>query len=206
MSDTPETTEAAPKKKGKLGKLIVIGVGALALVGGGVGAGLYAAGGIGGGGHAAEADGPKLVPKSEQKRAEDKEGGGHGGGGEAATESHGGTPTPEGSGGDKFASNYYALEKEFTSNLQDSTHFVQVGLAVSTHYDDKVIENLKTNEIAVRSAVLMALGDSTEDEVFTAAGKKHLQLRLAKAINATLKEKEGFGGIGNVYFTNFVVQ
>jgi flagellar FliL protein len=29
---------------------------------------------------------------------------------------------------------------------------------------------------------------------------------LAKAINATLKEKEGFGGVGNVYFTNFVVQ
>ena len=210
MSDkTDKTDEATPKKKGKLGKLIVIGVSALALVGGGVGAGLYAAGGIGGGGaHAEEEDGPKLVPKSEQKRAGEggEGGGGHGGGGEEAAASHGGTPTPAGSGGDKFASNYYALEKEFTSNLQDSSHFVQVGLAVSTHYDDTVIQNLKTNEIAVRSAVLMALGDSTEDEVFTAAGKKNLQLRLAKAINATLKEKEGFGGIGNVYFTNFVVQ
>jgi flagellar FliL protein len=98
------------------------------------------------------------------------------------------------------------MDKEFTSNLQDSVHFVQVGLAVSTPYDDTVIANLKTNEIAVRSAILMALGDTTEDQVFTSAGKQQLQKRLAKAINDTLQQKEGFGGIGNVYFTNFVVQ
>jgi len=83
---------------------------------------------------------------------------------------------------------------------------VQVGLAISTPYDDTVIDNIKTNEIAVRSAVLMALSDTTEDQVFSTDGKKQLQVRLAKAINATLKEKEGFGGVGNVYFTNFVVQ
>ena len=41
---------------------------------------------------------------------------------------------------------------------------------------------------------------------FTSNGKQLLQRRLAKAINDTLKEKEGFGGVGNVYFTNFVVQ
>jgi flagellar FliL protein len=69
-----------------------------------------------------------------------------------------------------------------------------------------VIENIKTNEIAVRSAILMALGDTTEEQVFTSDGKKVLQRRIAKAINDTLKEKEGFGGVGNVYFTNFVVQ
>ncbi|WP_420822343.1 flagellar basal body-associated FliL family protein [Sphingomonas aracearum] len=98
------------------------------------------------------------------------------------------------------------MEKEFTSNLQDSVHFVQVGLAVSTPYDDSVIENLKTNEIAVRSAVLLALGDTTEEQVFSSNGKEQLQKRLTTAINATLKQKEGFGGISNVYFTNFVVQ
>ena len=98
------------------------------------------------------------------------------------------------------------MEKDFTSNLKESVHFIQVGVAVSTPYDDTVIEHLKTNDIAVRSAVLMTLGDTTEDEVFTSPGKKQLQLRLVKAINATLQEKEGFGGVGNVYFTNFVVQ
>ena len=207
MSDTP-AEDAKPKKKGKLGKLLVMAGGVVLLLGGGAGAGLYAAsaGLVGGKAeHAdAEADKPKLVPKSEQKHA------GEGKDGESKSEdapaSHGGKPTPEGEGGDKYASNYYALEQQFTSNLQDSVHMVQVGLAVSTHYDDKVIENIKTNEIAIRSAVLMALGDTSEDQVFTSDGKRTLQRRLAKAINETLEQKEGFGGVGNVYFTNFVVQ
>jgi flagellar FliL protein len=200
MSDETEaaTDGASKKKKGK-GKLVLM-LGALGVAGGGAG-GAYALGYIGGGAGTAtaEAEGPKLVPKTEQKRG----GGGEGKEGEAKG---GGKAPPSGSGGDKYASNYYALDKDFTSNLQDSVHYVQVGLAVSTPYDDTVIENVKTNEIAVRSAVLMALGDATEDEVFSSDGKKKLAARLTAAINATLKQKEGFGGISNVYFTNFVVQ
>ncbi|WP_029625078.1 flagellar basal body-associated FliL family protein [Sphingomonas sp. PAMC 26605] len=190
--------ETPKKKKGGIMKLLLLVVGALVLVGGGVGGALYAmnAGLIGGKG-SAEPSGPRLVPKAEQKRA------GPGEGGEAKAV---GNKPPTGVGGDRYASNYYAMDKEFTSNLQDSVHFVQVGIAVSTPYDDTVIENIKTNEIAVRSAILMALGDTTEEQVFSSNGKQMLQLRLAKAINDTLKEKEGFGGVGNVYFTNFVVQ
>ena len=111
MSDKP-AADAAPKKKGKLKKIIVAVLGAGILIGGGVGAGLYAAGSglIGGGGaHAGPAEDPykpKLVPKSEHKHAgeggEGGEGGGdHGGGGEgeaAASEDHG-APTPAWSGG-----------------------------------------------------------------------------------------------------------
>ena len=186
MSDKKETSDAAPKKKGKMKTILIGGVALLVLVGGGVGAGVYASNaGLLGGGHAEVDDGkPKLVPKSEQKHA-----------GEGGEE-----------GGDKYASTYYPMEKEFTSNLQDSVHFVQVGIAVATPYDDTVITNLKTNDIAVRSAILMALGDTTEEQVMSSDGKRQLQVRLAKAINDTLKQKEGFGGIGNVYFTSFVVQ
>ncbi|KQT34737.1 flagellar basal body protein FliL [Sphingomonas sp. Leaf412] len=215
MSDTPDAAPA--KKKGKMKKILVAVIGVGVLVGGGVGAGLYAAGSgmIGGGAHAGPAEDPnkpKLVPKAEQKHAgeggEGEGGGDHGGGeGEEAAEGEAkGAPTPAGSGGEKYASNYYAMERDFTSNLQDSAHIVQVGVAVSTPYDDKVITNLKTNDIAVRSAILMALGDTTEDQVFSSEGKKQLQKRLVASINQVLKEKEGFGGIGNVYFTNFVVQ
>ncbi|HXH16964.1 MAG TPA: flagellar basal body-associated FliL family protein [Sphingomonas sp.] len=208
MSDTKDTPEPALKKKGKMKTILIGGVAPLVLVGGGVGAGVYASGSglIGGGGHADVDDGkPKLVPKSEQKHAEEGgEGGGHGGE-EAAPENHGMKP-PAGQGGDKYASTYYPMEKEFLSNLQDSVHFVQVGIAVATPYDDTVITNLKINDIAVRSAILMALGDTTEEQVMSSDGKRQLQVRLAKAINDTLKQKEGFGGIGNVYFTSFVVQ
>ena len=208
MSDKKDIADAAPKKKGKMKTILIGGVALIVLVGGGVGAGVYASNaGLLGGGHAAAADDgkPKLVPKSEQKHpTEGGEGGGHGGD-EAAPENHGMKP-PAGEGGDKYASTYYPMEKEFTSNLQDSVHFVQVGIAVATPYDDTVITNLKTNDIAVRSAILMALGDTTEEQVMSSDGKRQLQVRLAKAINDTLKQKEGFGGIGNVYFTSFVVQ
>ncbi|MBB4619110.1 flagellar basal body-associated FliL family protein [Sphingomonas abaci] len=220
MSDT-KTEAAAPAKKGGKKKLIIGAAALLVLVGGGVGAGVYAAqsGLVGGKHEAAEKpakDEPHLVPKSEQKRPGEGgeggegggEGGGHGGGeGEAEAKTGAeGMPTPEGHGGDRYASTYYAMDKDFTSNLQDSVHFIQLGVAVSTPYDDKVVQNLKTNDIAVRSAILMALGDTTEDQVFTTAGKRQLQDRLVKAINATLQQKEGFGGISNVYFTSFVVQ
>jgi flagellar FliL protein len=190
---------AAPKKKGGMMKMIVIALGAVIVIGGGTVGGLWAMGMLGShGATAAEIYGPKLVPKSEQKRASGGEGG-------EKTASAGNKP-PSGVGGDQYASNYYAMDKDFTSNLQGSVHYIQVGLAISTPYDDTVIENIKTNEIAVRSAILMALGDTPEDQITTSDGKKALQARLVKAINDTLKQKEGFGGVSNVYFTNFVVQ
>jgi len=198
MSD--DKTADAPKKKGGGMKLAVIALGAVLVTAGGTVGGLYATGMLGGARAAAEERGPKLVPKSEQKRP----GAGGEGGKEGATAT--GNKPPSGVGGDQYASNYYTLDKDFTSNLQNSVHYIQVGIAVSTPYDDSVIENLKTNEIAVRSAVLLALGDTTEDEVFTGEGKTRLQQRLVVAINQVLKQKEGFGGISNVYFTNFVVQ
>jgi flagellar protein FliL len=201
MSD--KKAEEAPKKKGGMMKIVLLLVGVLVLVGGGVGGTLFAMGMVGGGKHGAaeEPEGPRLVPKAEQKRVSASgEGGEHGGG---ATAAH---KPPTGSGGDKYASNYYPMDKEFTSNLKDSIHFIQVGIAISTPYDDTVIENIKTNEIAVRSSILLALGDTTEEQVFTSAGKEQLQRRVTKAINDTLKQKEGFGGVGNTYFTSFVVQ
>jgi flagellar FliL protein len=198
--------DAPKKKKGGMMKTALMGVALLALVGGGVGAGLYVSqsGLLGGKGKDAVGpviDAPRLVPKAEEKRAS---AGGEGKEGEAAA-NHG-ARTPMGVGGDKFASTYFTMDKEFTANLKDSVHFIQVGIAISTPYDERVIENLKTHEIAVRSAILLALGDANEDQVFTNDGKHALQVHLAHAINDVLKQKEGFGGVGNVYFTTFVVQ
>ena len=200
MADKKTDTEV-PKKKGK-GKLIIMIVALLALVGGGgAGGWLYF-------GRAASAQpasaGPRLVPKSEQPPP--GKGGEEGHPDTQGAAATGGRPTPHGAGGDQYASTYYSMEKDFTSNLRESVHFVQVGVAVSTPYDQTVIDHLKSNEIAVRSAILMTLGDTTEEQVFSSDGKQQLQRRLVAAINGTLKEKEGFGGISNVYFTNFVVQ
>jgi flagellar protein FliL len=206
------TDETAPlPAKRKTGKLLLLVAVPLLLVGSGAGAAVY---GVQAGwfsvapGHADEgSDKPRLVPKSEQKRASLSGDGADKGHGEAKSAETGhGKPMPAGEGGDQYASNYYPLEKEFTANLRDSVHFIQVGIAVSTPYDERVLENIKTHEIAIRSQVLMALGETEEEEVFSLDGKKRIQDRLVKAVNAVLKEKEGFGGVSNVYFTNFIVQ
>lgn len=193
------------KKKGGMAKMLIFAVLGLVLVGGSIGGTLYAvhAGLLGGGAAAAPVNnGPRLVPKSEEQRASlGGEGEGHGEGASAPVSNE-----PLGTGGEKYASTYYTMDKEFTANLKDSVHFVQVGIAISTPYDSRVIVNLKTHEIAVRSAILMALGDANEEQVFTNEGKRQLQVHIAHAINEVLQQKEGFGGISNVYFTNFVVQ
>ena len=201
-ADIDETIPAPPKKK-KKGKLMLFVVLPVLLAGLG-GGGYYAwqSGMLNAAGAHAEAaasHGPRLVPKEEEKRVAAGGEDGHGGGGAA----HG---PPKGEGGDKYASSYFQFEKEFTSNLQGSVHFIQVGIAISTPYDESVIEGIKTHEIAIRSAILLALGETGEEEVFTAEGKAQMQKRLVTAINAVLKQKEGFGGVGNVYFTNFIVQ
>ncbi len=178
---------AAPKKKGK--KLILI-LALLILVGAGAGAGVYFSG-ILGPSHEEGAEPAKDLPKLVAK------------GSKAADPEADKASSGEAS---KYESSYFQIEKEFTSNLKDSSHLIQIGLAVSTPYDEKVIEHLKAHELAVRSAVLMTLTDTDEELIFTPQGKQDLQKRLVKAINAVLKEKEGFGGVGNVYFTNFIVQ
>ncbi|QHL90173.1 flagellar basal body protein FliL [Sphingomonas changnyeongensis] len=177
----------APKRRSPL--LLIGGVILLAGTGAGATVFLMTSGLVGGKpGDVAAPAGPQLVPKGMRADAETP----------AET-----APAP---GAPKYESTYFQMEREFTSNLKDSAHLIQVGLAVATNYDQRVIDNLKTHEMAVRSAVLLTLGETDGEQVFTAAGKKDLQQRLARAINATLKEKEGFGGVGNVYFTNFIVQ
>jgi flagellar FliL protein len=107
---------------------------------------------------------------------------------------------------DQFQVSYYPMKENFTSNLRDGGGFIQVGLGVSTYYDERVLQNLERHEMAVRSAVLMQLADQDPTALAAPEGKLALKARLAKAINGVLTEKEGFGGIDEVYFTGFVIQ
>ena len=196
MSDTTET-EAKPKKKGGAKKMLLIVVGAIVLIGGGVGAGLYASGmGLTGDHAEAKAEDPnipKLVPK-EGVDAHAAPKGKHAGAEEAS-------PDPT-----KYQATFYPIEQSFTSNLRDSDGFVQLGIGVSTFYDNRVIENLKKNDMPVRSAVLMTLADQDAFVITTPEGKKLLQRALKDAINDVLKSREGFGGVDSVYFTSFIIQ
>ena len=69
-----------------------------------------------------------------------------------------------------------------------------------------VLDKLNANDIAIRSAVLMTLGDQDPNTITSAAGKKALQRALKDAINTVLVNREGFGGVDDVYFTSFIIQ
>jgi len=211
---------AAPKKKGGSKKLVII-AGAVALLGGGgAAAGFYAAGSMHKeAGPVEDPNIPRLVHKGE--KAEDvaakyapAEGHGEGGGGGGGDSEevvddghpHKGIDLPRPKNPSAYQTTYYQIPAPFTTNMVDSDAFAQISIAVSTFYDKRVIDATQTHELAIRSAILMMLAQEQELDLSTPQGKEKLQAKLVKIINSVLKERTGYGGIDNVYFTNFVIQ
>ena len=184
-------------KSGK-GGLIKIVLGAVLLLGTGAGGayGAYAMGLFGNEDGKHEVDQPKLVLKDEEDpyapagKEKDKEGG----------------ETVYGEGGSTYRTAYYSFEEAFPATLADSPGLIQVELAVSTRRDGRVLQWVKTHELAIRSAIIGQLAATTEAEAYSVEGKKKLAQRLTKAVNQVLEENEGFGGIEAVHFKGFLVQ
>lgn len=201
-----DKTNAEKPKGGRVKKLLLAGIGALVLIGAGVGAGLYATGsGMVQPAAKDDPDRPKLVERGEEP-AEPADEGEEGKAaalkvGTVSTTSDA-SPTDPG----KYEATYYGIEQSFTANLADGSGFVQMGLSLATYYDGKVIANLNRQMVPIRSAVLMVLSEQDAAILSTSQGKQQLQRQLTDAINRVLREKEGFGGIDNVYFTNLVIQ
>jgi flagellar protein FliL len=190
MSD--ETPNGAPKKKkgGLVKKLIFFVFLPLLLIGGGIGAGVYAAGS----GMIGHKDGkkedpnrPKLVLKEGENAPLDLP--------------DGQRPNPE-----IYKSTYVPMDLPFTSNLRDTDGYLQLGIGVSTFYDQKVVDHLKDSDMPVRSAVLEVLAQQSAEALNTPQGKLQLRQQLKVAINNVLQQREGFGGIDDVYFTSFIIQ
>ncbi len=184
-----EDAAAAPKKKGgKIKKLILFVILPVILIGGGIGAGVFAAGKFG------HHEGPKIDPHAPKLVLKEGE--------------EGPTTLPPGKQPDPniYKSTYYALEQPFTSNLRDTDGYVQLGIGVSTFYDQKVTDRLKDSDMPVRSAVLEVLSEQSADALNTPQGKIALRQQLKVAINRVLQQREGFGGVDDVYFTSFIIQ
>ena len=105
-----------------------------------------------------------------------------------------------------YKSTYVPMDQAFTSNLRDTDGYLQLGVGVSTFYDQKVTDHLKDNEMAVRSAVLEVLAQQSAEALNTPQGKAALRQQLKVAINNVLVKREGFGGVDDVYFTSFIIQ
>jgi flagellar FliL protein len=105
-----------------------------------------------------------------------------------------------------YKATYYPMKEPFTSNLKNSTSFAQLSISIATYYDEQVLHNIEEHETAIRSAILLTLAEQENAALNTPQGKQMLQKILTRAINKVLKEKTGFAGAHNVYFTSLVVQ
>ena len=187
----PQDANAVPaKKKGMKGKLIKLML-VIVLGGGGIGAALYASGWLAPG-TGEDPHKPHLVAREDASAEAIAE---------ATGRAHAGRVDPH-----VFQASYHPMEQNFTSNLRGGEAFVQIGLGVSTYYDERVFERLKKHEMAVRSAILMTLSQQDPLVLATPEGKEALRQSLKNAVNGVLTNKEGFGGIDEVYFTTFVTQ
>ncbi len=222
--EAPVEGEGEEKKKGPLVKIIVMVLVVLILIGGSVAGTLFATGffskknkaeaaidaqldkldaaeghGAAADGHGAPADGHD-APKADS----------HG----APADSHGKPgaepPTKELVANDadnqRWKFNYYTLEKPLLSNLTGSRKVMQVQVTIMTHYDDRVIKNIKTHELPIRAAMLDVMRLNTEADINQADFRKALAENLRLTINSLLEKYEGFGGVEEVSFTEFVVQ
>jgi flagellar basal body-associated protein FliL len=102
--------------------------------------------------------------------------------------------------------NYYALEKPLLSNLAGSRKVMQVTLTVMTHYDDRVIRNVKTHELSLREGIFGVMRKKTEADLRDADFRRALAEEIRLTINSLLEKYEGFGGIEEVMITEFIVQ
>jgi len=65
----------------------------------------------------------------------------------------------------RFEKNYMQMEKELMTNITGSKKVMVVQLALMTHYDSRVFDNVKKHEFALRSAMLDVMRQSTEADV-----------------------------------------
>ncbi|MDA9931090.1 flagellar basal body-associated FliL family protein, partial [Alphaproteobacteria bacterium] len=105
-----------------------------------------------------------------------------------------------------FETIYHEFPGTFTTNLSGSRKMLQIGIGVSTQYDDTVMMNVEAHQLALRSVILGVIANYTEEQVKSSDGRDVLAGAIRDTINAKLEFLENFGGIEEVHFTSFVLQ
>ena len=187
-----EEGEVKPKKKKPIMLILVIVLSLIILIGGSVFGTLFMSGYFE---HKSEAAAHDKVDELEK----------------AAEEAHGAAPSgpskvKKESETTRFENTYLQIDKEFMTNITGSKKVMVVQIAVMTHYDSRVFDNVKKHEFAVRSAVLDVMRQSTEADIAKPEFRTELAANIKKVMNAMLMKYEDFGGIEDVFFTSFVMQ
>ena len=188
-----EEVEEEKKSKGGLIKIILLVVGGIMLVATGLGVGYFVFG-------SSQPDPSEEIESIIERKMEEAEA--------AKSVSDNASPkkvskeTPE---QENFVTIYYEFPGTFTTNLRGSRKMLQVGIGVSTQYDDTVMINVEAHELALRSTVLGVLSEFGEEDVQGTNGKAALASALKEGINSKLILLENFGGVEEVLFTSFVL-
>lgn len=198
-----EAEESKPKKP--ILMIIIAGVVLLVLLAAAIGGTLFATG---------------FFDSKDKKAAEatlaEMEGAkadGHGGK-DGAKEGAAGKPAPAASGPvaktaaelQRFEYRYHEMEKDLVANLTGSKKIMQVKVAIMTRYDDRVVNNVKKHELALRSVALDVMRKTKAEDIDQPDFRKLLAEKIRDEMNSTLQKFEDFGGIEEIMFTNFIVQ
>ena len=188
-----EEKEEEPKKGGLM-RIIMLVVGALALIGVGVGTGYF----LFGGKPANPSEEIEEIIERKMKEAEEAKA--------AEDAANAGPSKKEAPEVEKFITTYYEFPGNFTTNLRGSRKFLQAGIGVSTQYDDDVISNVEDHQLSLRSGILAVMSEFSEQDIEGKSGRDALAKAIAAELNTKLEELEGFGGIEHVHFTSFMLQ
>ena len=187
---------AEPKAgSGLVKKLLIFGGGGLLLIAIGLGAGFLIFGG-------SQPDPSEEIEEIIERKMQEREAA------EAAADNETGPQkqskdTPE---EEVFETIYHEFAGTFTTNLSGSRKMLQVGIGVSTQYDDTVMMNVEWHQLALRSVILGVISNFSEEDVKGSAGREMLAVSIRDAINGKLEALENFGGIEEVHVTSFVLQ
>lgn len=196
MAEEVQEVESEPKKKKPI--LLIIGavVGLIVIVAGTVVGTLFASGFF----NKKEIDPDQQIDAAVQ---------GDGHGGKDGKDGKDGKPqkvkkdSPELT---RYEHTYLQLEKDFIVNLTGSRKVMSVQIAISTRYDQRVIDNVKKHDMALRSIILDTMRQTTEPEISKPEFRKDLAAKVRDAMNGLLEKYEDFGGIEEVHFTSFLTQ
>ncbi|MCR9148449.1 MAG: flagellar basal body-associated FliL family protein [Rhodobacteraceae bacterium] len=194
--------EDEPKKKSGIMKILIFVVGGLVVLGIGLGAGYVLFGSQPSSPEQLAAD---IIERNGQAAASpEEEEDAEGGEGESRPKPE--KVTKESPKDEVFQTLYYEIPGTMTTNLRDSRRFLQIGVGISTRYDDEILRNVESNLPAIKAAILATLSSYGEEDVIGLDARKAMSAELTKVINEELELLEGFGGVESVLLTSFVMQ
>jgi flagellar protein FliL len=121
------------------------------------------------------------------------------------------SPAVEGEGGESAKVEdrppvYAPLNPPMVVNFaNDPTGFMQVEVQVMAR-DKHIIDVVKSNEPAVRNALLMLYAGKTRDDVTTRAGKEKLREETLSEVQKILEPYVHDENVEDVYFTSLIAQ